>query len=136
IQDFDVSCIELRNDSKGTLADRKTAGAPKFLAALALLLAGCQQKMASQPSYRPLEASSFFANGQSSRDLVPGTVARGHLELDDHLFTGRTAGTSTRAEAARTAKPLPQGKNVGAAAAGSPRAEFVDTFPFQITAEV
>src|SRR5919108_1108899 len=41
------------------------------------LLAGCQQEMAQQPQHTPLAASAFFADGRSSRDLVPGTVARG-----------------------------------------------------------
>jgi mono/diheme cytochrome c family protein len=41
-----------------------------------LLLTGCQQQMARQPAYRPLEASSFFADGSASRPLVHGTVHR------------------------------------------------------------
>ena len=69
--------------------------------------------MADQPSYRPLEASSFFANGQSSRHLVAGTVARGHLEIDAHFYTGRKPGANRQAETARTEHPLPVGKNVG-----------------------
>lgn len=44
-----------------------------------LLLGGCQQKMADQPRYEPLDPSSFFADGQSSRPRVPGTVPRGAL---------------------------------------------------------
>lgn len=49
------------------------------LLGLALLLAGCQQKMADQPRYEPLDPSKFFADGQSSRPRVPGTVPRGAL---------------------------------------------------------
>jgi mono/diheme cytochrome c family protein len=41
------------------------------------LLAGCRQEMAQQPRHEPLAASAFFEDGRSSRDLVPGTVARG-----------------------------------------------------------
>lgn len=44
---------------------------------LVLLLAGCRQQMADQPKYTPMEASRFFADGQSARPLVPGTVPRG-----------------------------------------------------------
>src|SRR4051794_7154958 len=55
-------------------------------------LIGCRHDMYDQPRYEPLEASSFFENGQSSRPLVPGTVARGHLRDDDHLYTGRVNG--------------------------------------------
>src|SRR5436309_4025916 len=52
----------------------------------------CQQKMASQPSYKPLDASSFFEDRQSARPLVPGTVARGHLCTDLALFRGKRSG--------------------------------------------
>ncbi|OLE50817.1 MAG: hypothetical protein AUG51_26335 [Acidobacteria bacterium 13_1_20CM_3_53_8] len=41
-----------------------------------LFIAACTQKMARQPKYRPLEPSNFFRDGQSSRPLVPGTIAR------------------------------------------------------------
>ncbi|MBI4868982.1 MAG: cytochrome c [Candidatus Wallbacteria bacterium] len=55
-------------------------------------LAGCVQKMAVQPRYRPLAASELFADGKSARPLVAGTVARGQLRTDEHLYTGRVAG--------------------------------------------
>src|SRR5947209_2657962 len=53
------------------------------------LLSGCQQKMAVQPSYKPLDPSDFFPDGRSARPLVRGTVARGHLRTDLPLFTGK-----------------------------------------------
>ena len=53
------------------------------------LLAGCRQEMAQQPSYRPLRPSAFFENGMSARPLVKGTVARGQLKDDVHLFEGK-----------------------------------------------
>ena len=56
------------------------------------LLAGCRQDMHDQPKYKPLAASSFFADGRSARSLVEDTVARGHLDEDVELFTGKTAG--------------------------------------------
>src|SRR3954464_7166894 len=59
------------------------------VAVYALLAAGCQQKMAGQPSFRPLEPSEFFADGRSARPLVAGAVARGQLQTDLALFTGR-----------------------------------------------
>jgi mono/diheme cytochrome c family protein len=89
--------------------------------------------MASQPSYRPLEPSTFFANGQSSRPLVKGTVARGHLELDWHFSTGRIPGANAKAEEARTETPKPAGQNVGANKADFDRGRFVDTFPEPVT---
>ena len=63
-----------------------------YLLAALLSLSGCTQEMADQPRYDPLEASAFFDDGRSARQLVPGTVARGYLRLDEHQFGGRVAG--------------------------------------------
>lgn len=60
--------------------------------ALGLLTAGCQQEMADQARYDPLEASDFFNDGRSARPLVPGTVARGQLKTDEHFYTGKVNG--------------------------------------------
>ena len=103
---------------------------------VALLSTGCQQQMADQPSYKPLEASSFFANGQSSRQLVAGTVARGHLEIDTHFYTGRKPGANVQAETARTEHPPPLGKNVAGNSRALDERQFVDTFPFPVTLEI
>ncbi|HEV7666192.1 MAG TPA: cytochrome c [Chloroflexota bacterium] len=46
--------------------------------------------MATQPSYRPYQPTDFFADGTSARPLPADTVARGHLEDDPLLFTGKT----------------------------------------------
>lgn len=62
-----------------------------FVLALSVT-AGCVQEMANQPRYEPLEASTAFADGRSSRPAVPGTVARGQLRLDDAFFIGKTNG--------------------------------------------
>ena len=59
------------------------------LVILACLLSGCQQKMAAQPSYKPLDPSDFFPDGRSARPLVAGTIPRGHLRTNIHLFTGK-----------------------------------------------
>jgi mono/diheme cytochrome c family protein len=48
--------------------------------------------MADQPHYEPLEASEFFAEGQASRPLISGTVARGHLRIDRAFFEGQVDG--------------------------------------------
>jgi hypothetical protein len=77
---------------------------PLLLAALATLVGGgCRDDMRNQPKHRPLDASEFFADGRSSRPLVAGTVARGHLNDDEHLYAGRLG------------------------------EEFVDAFPFPVT---
>ena len=60
------------------------------LTVLLLLTAGCRQDMHDQPKYKPLKASAFFADGRDSRPLVADTVARGHLDDDALLHTGKT----------------------------------------------
>jgi len=72
----------------------------------AFLISACRQDMHDQPKYQPLEASDFFADGRASRQLVPGTVARGYLNEDAHLYTGKSGN------------------------------QFVDTFPFPVTLAV
>lgn len=58
--------------------------------AAVFLLSGCElrQAMYNQPKVKPLQESTFFENGMASRDLVEGTVARGHLNEDAHLHDG------------------------------------------------
>jgi hypothetical protein len=53
-----------------------------------LVAGGCRQDMHDAPRYEPLEASTFFANGQASRMPVTNTVARGQLHEDRHLNEG------------------------------------------------
>jgi hypothetical protein len=62
------------------------------LSALALLFAGCRMDMHEQPKYLPYEPTTFFDDGRSERPVVPGTVARGHLHLDELLYTGKENG--------------------------------------------
>ena len=57
-----------------------------------LLLAGCRQQMAEQPSYRPLDASNFFPDGRSARPLMPDTVSREQTLGDSPLETGKSNG--------------------------------------------
>jgi len=66
--------------------------AAALLLALPAVLAGCRQDMHDQPKAETFEASSFFADGRSERPRVEGTVARGALELDAHLYQGLVAG--------------------------------------------
>jgi mono/diheme cytochrome c family protein len=124
-----------RNPRARQAHGRLSVGFQALLVAL-LLTAGCQQQMAMQPSYKPLDPSTFFADGRSARPLVPGTVARGHLKTDIALFTGRLPGRG--ADYARGAAV------VGAALANpllagtvTPNSgHFVPEFPFPITEEI
>ena len=56
-------------------------------------VSGCQQKMADQPRYEPLSHSTFFGDERAARPLVEGTVARGQLRSDEHLYTGKEGGS-------------------------------------------
>jgi mono/diheme cytochrome c family protein len=51
----------------------------------------CRQDMQDQPKYVPLRPSDFFGDARSERPLLDGTVARGHLNDDVALYTGRGA---------------------------------------------
>jgi hypothetical protein len=55
-------------------------------------IVACQQKMADQPRYEPLQKSEFFDDQRASRPLVEGTVARGHLDADEQLYSGKIGG--------------------------------------------
>jgi hypothetical protein len=106
---------------------------------LALLLtSGCQQQMAEQPYFRPLKRCDVFPDHRSERPLVEGTVARGHLETDVALMTGRKSGKDGMplgAVSPAVVQPAP-----GSAAEKQARErrydDFVDTFPFPMTPEL
>jgi mono/diheme cytochrome c family protein len=100
-----------------------------------LLLAGCQQKMARQPSYKPLEPSSFFPDGRSARPLPAGTVARDRPLEDSRLLTGRIVNADQTARNAALVGMAAQGGLAplrAAADAAQPPIEYVDTFPIEI----
>ena len=68
---------------------------------LLLLSAGCRQDMHDQPKYKTYAASDFFSDRRSARPLIQGTVARGQLRLDRHLYEGRVG------NALATTLPMP-----------------------------
>jgi mono/diheme cytochrome c family protein len=45
--------------------------------------------MHDQPKFIPLRPTDFFGDGRSERPLIEGTVARGHLNDDAALYTGK-----------------------------------------------
>lgn len=77
-----------------------------IVAAIGVFAAGCHTDMWQQPKLAPLDESTFYNDGQSARPLVAGTVARGHLRIDDAFYTGRVNG------------------------------KYVDTFPVKVTREL
>ena len=61
-----------------------------------LFIGGCRQDMHNQPKYRPLQESAFFRDTSSARPIIEGTVARGTLQEDEALFTGKLAGATVK----------------------------------------
>ena len=47
------------------------------------------QDMDNQPKFRAQQANPLFLDGRAMRPPVPGTVARGELDEDDHFIRGR-----------------------------------------------
>jgi len=74
--------------------------------------------MKYQPRLRPQGDSSFFADGRADRVPPDGTVARGQLREDEHLFRGRTAD-------GEWARALPAGLNVDLQFVGRGRDQFL-----------
>jgi mono/diheme cytochrome c family protein len=81
---------------------RRVLGALAFTSVF--FLAGCARgctssrppihlnpSMDDQPKVQPQSASTFFYNGQSMREPVPGTIPIGGLKEDTAYFTGKRA---------------------------------------------
>jgi mono/diheme cytochrome c family protein len=104
---------------------------------IVLLLSACQQHMASQPSFRPDEPNSFFPDGRENRPFVPGTVARGHLRTDLHLFEGKRApGMPARAVPAAVLGTAASDALGTVAVLAAQESAYADTFPFSVTRAV
>jgi mono/diheme cytochrome c family protein len=85
---------------------RKGLLAPLALLALVVVGAACRQDMHDTPRVEANEATDAFEDGRGNRPLVEGTVARGWLNDDEQLTTGKVNG------------------------------QLVDEFPFPVTREV
>jgi mono/diheme cytochrome c family protein len=103
-----------------SLAPRSAARGPRWTFALiaiaAVALSACGGNHRDQLRYDPLQESQFFEDKVSARPLVEDTIARGKLQNDPHLYTGRDGGGQT-----------------GEAAADAP---LVKSFPFPVTRPV
>ncbi|HEY1189236.1 MAG TPA: cytochrome c [Gemmata sp.] len=97
-----------------------------LLALAPALAAGCQQKMADQPRYRPFQPSTFFEDGASARVPPEGAVAREWLRSDDPLLTGLKPGARGAAPAGERGAPTPRPD------APSDPAKFAAGFPFEL----
>ena len=113
---------------------RKTTRRALVVGSLAAL-AGCQQKMADQPSPRPYEASEI--NGtvqQSARLLQPGVVHRAQAVTGDPMVDWLTpAGKNPKVSAEWKAAVDPSGNTEPTAGAPTSVDNFVKEFPFEMT---
>ena len=76
---------------ENNLPTRSLVGVTLIVATM-LFATGCRQDMHDQPRFETLEASDFFEDGRSARPYVNGTIARGALREDEHLYFGRVNG--------------------------------------------
>ena len=60
--------------------------------AAVLLLSSCREDMHNQPRFNPLRENTFYEDQRSARPLLEGTIARGQLEDDSLLYTGKVDG--------------------------------------------
>ena len=144
-----------RGDRGQGTGDRKTSLRRWFLFPVSCLLiaaaAGCQQKMAEQPYYRPYEPTESFADHRSNRPLEPGTVHRGQYLDSDPMATGLTREewgrfwkrdeNSAKVDVDAVANPVGDRTKAFGAPRFDPRAGqpfsgakvYVTEFPFEIT---
>ncbi|MDQ3134204.1 MAG: cytochrome c [Acidobacteriota bacterium] len=108
-----------------------------LLTAYCLLAAGCRQDMQDQPRYEAYEASDgkFFADGQSSRPLIAGTVARGHLRENTLLYTGQPGAGQTGGGGVGQVTPA-AGATTGGVPTGNPNLNSSGTTGAQLTGDV
>lgn len=90
--DATAATAKVRSSAARFRAVRRSAQILACASTLALVSAGCRLDMHLQPRYNPEGPSTFFSDGRSARDPVPGTVARGQLRIDDHLYAGKVDG--------------------------------------------
>jgi mono/diheme cytochrome c family protein len=59
---------------------------------LLLALTACRDDMHNQPRYKPLAGTDFFGDRRAARPAVEGTIARGHLRIDEARYNGKIGG--------------------------------------------
>ncbi len=94
--------------------------------------------MQDQPKYEAYESSRTFKNGQASRPLVEGTVARGHLREDTYFYTGKGGAGAQNASGTGGGDLNVRGNTAGGAASAQQAAAMggPDNFPIPVTKEV
>jgi mono/diheme cytochrome c family protein len=119
---------------------KSKTGIGVLLIGVCLVGGACRRDMQDQPKMKPYRSTSFFGDGQSMRQPIPGTVARGFLRTDKELFTGKkdsaTTGTATPSASQQATGAGQQAGGAGQQASGADAyPDDVTDFPFPITKE-
>ena len=101
-------------------------------------LSSCRRDMQDQPKAIAYRESSFYKDGNASRQLVEGTVPRGYLRADREYYFGKkpnyvAAGSQPGTQTGSSPTLVSQTRPPTSPAALYP--EDVDAFPFPITKE-
>ena len=89
----------------------KQAALMLLAAGAMLMVSACREDMQNQPKFVPLRENSFFPDQRSARLPVEGTIARGQLEDDSLLYTGKVDGKeSAELPFAMTAADMQRGR--------------------------
>jgi mono/diheme cytochrome c family protein len=82
----------LPSNAAGLVRASRRGGLAALAFGAVMALGACRQDMHNAPRVDPYEATDAFEDQRGSRTLVEGTVARGHLNDDELLYTGKQAG--------------------------------------------
>lgn len=100
---------------------KRIFGIGVLLVGVCLAGTACRRDMQDQPKMKPFRGTSFFNDGLSMRQPIPGTIPRGFLRTNTELFTGK------KSQSASSAPTAPSTTNA--------YPDDTDTFPFPITKE-
>ncbi len=109
---------------------------------LLLITSGCRRDMQDQPKMKAFRGTTFFGDGLSARQPIPGTVARGFLRSNTEFFTGKksktTAGPGTQSiQGQGQNQPQPQQAQAQQAGAGANAfPDDIDYLPIPVNEEV
>lgn len=128
-----------RKEQKAEVRRQETEGVrrrdvfwPLLLTCVCILfLSGCRMDMQDQPKYKAYRQGSI-------RKPVEGTVARGYLRDDKHLYTGKKENSDVAKPAIANTKirSVIEQSNVNSLSGSALYPDMVDTFPFPITDKI
>lgn len=102
-------------------------------ALVALTFTACAQKMAKQPSHRPLTESEFFPDHRASRPLEEGVIHRTQYLSDNPLVSGLTEAGKKPQTVDLLDADGKKYSTITAPGIANKVENFVTTFPFQVS---